>query len=102
MDFFLTTEVLWELVEYITQPDLTCFECKQVQSTRRAVTRNTSSFEGQAAPTPKAVVISCSSLSWFVPLCPAQHKGKGNWSRPAPGEDRLPKPCYLSSNLTPQ
>lgn len=78
----------------ITQPDFTCSECKQVQSTRRAVTRNSFSSEGQAAPTPKW-------WSFLAPpspgLClPAQHslRGGGNRSRPAPEGDHLPTPCY--------
>lgn len=93
-------------MECITQPDFTCSECKQVQSTRRAVTRNSFSVEGQAAPTPKAVVISCPSLSGLS--LPAQHSlgERGDRSRPAPEGDHLPRPCYckmpcLSSNLIP-
>lgn len=95
-DFFFKQQTCygswWNVL--ITQPDFTCSKCKQVQSTRRAVTRNSFSFEGQAAPTPKW-------WSFLAPpspgVClPAQHslRGGGNRSRPAPEGDHLPTPCY--------
>lgn len=97
-------ESWWNVL--ITQPDFTCSECKQVQSTRRAVTRNSFSSEGQAAPTPKW-------WSFLAPpspglYLPAQHslRGGGNRSRPAPRGRSftntllLQVPC-LPSNLIP-